>query len=308
MLVPYCASWHDLQRHPSCSAEAFHSAVQREAATHRTRLLFRRPAPGRHQASPSHFNCGWHCLKTCRGKATQVLLRSPHTNYLKRFYGTETFSPVETRIYLVWRRDALWHTHTASEKVFRHRRGLKHLTCPRWGAFKRMCIVPCCCPLNVTQMCQSICVMKLKQSLNKRPFVLFRSWHLLVPHLTGFPSFPCRKFLMSVGSDCNKRDRMEVDSTLLLPVCLSYRQADSSLSAVGFSLFALDNWVTPELLSEKNEYRSRQLPWTEFLNVDQDDQTTKLYRLLASYPTGIAHFNHSGKYENKKRGGKREMI
>lgn len=55
------------------------SEAQKGSAPHQTWLLLLCPAPGRHQASPSHFNYGWHCLKTCREKATQVLLQSPHT-------------------------------------------------------------------------------------------------------------------------------------------------------------------------------------------------------------------------------------
>ncbi len=70
---------------------ALQSNAQREAAPHQTWLLPPCPAPGRHRASPSHFNYGWHCPRTCREKATQVLLRSPHTHTRpKRFYSTET--------------------------------------------------------------------------------------------------------------------------------------------------------------------------------------------------------------------------
>lgn len=46
------------------------SEAQREAAPRRTWLSLLCLAPGRHQASPSHFNYGWHCLRTRREKAT----------------------------------------------------------------------------------------------------------------------------------------------------------------------------------------------------------------------------------------------
>lgn len=38
------------------------SETQREAAPLQTWLLLPCPAPGRHQASPSHLNYSWHCL------------------------------------------------------------------------------------------------------------------------------------------------------------------------------------------------------------------------------------------------------
>lgn len=58
--------------------------------THRTWMLC--PAPGGHQASPSHFNCGWHCLKTRREKATHRFYWEAHTHYLKRFLRYRNFS------------------------------------------------------------------------------------------------------------------------------------------------------------------------------------------------------------------------
>lgn len=80
------------------SADVIYGIVR--AASHKerqlpcqTRLLLPCPAPGRHPASPSHFNYGWHCLKTRRGRGhTRVFIEKPtHTHYLKRFYGAETF-------------------------------------------------------------------------------------------------------------------------------------------------------------------------------------------------------------------------
>lgn len=90
------------------------SEAQREAAPRRTWLLLLCPAPGRHQASPSHFNYGWHCLKTCREKATHRFYWEAHTHYLKGFTAQKLF-PVEAGIYLRWRGDALLtHIHAAS--------------------------------------------------------------------------------------------------------------------------------------------------------------------------------------------------
>lgn len=119
--------------------------AQRGAAPHQTWLLLLCPAPGRHRASPSHFNYGWHCLKTCREKATHRFYWEAHTHYLKGFTAQKIF-PVETGIYLERRRDARWHTlhthkhtqthtHKTSGKNFWQWQGLKHLTCLRWGVF-----------------------------------------------------------------------------------------------------------------------------------------------------------------------------
>ncbi len=141
---------------------------------------------------------------------TQVLLRSPHTLPKKRFYGTGTFPSRDEDLFGMARRCTVTHTHIhthtcSSGKNFRHWRGLKHLICLRWGTFKRRCIFPCFYPLNVTQMChQSIC-LSLQKALIKG-FLSNAVHDICFCHLClhGLPLFP-RKFLISAGSDCNKR-------------------------------------------------------------------------------------------------------
>lgn len=145
-VYPFSASWHDLWHCPSWFVGALQPETQRDAAPLRTCLF---PAPGRHWASPSHFNYGLHCLKTPREKAThRFLLSSPHTHYLKAFTAQGLFL-VQEWIYT--------HEHTASGGK------IPRLTVP-WTPhlpdmrrFQRRCIFSCCCPLNMTQMChQSI--------------------------------------------------------------------------------------------------------------------------------------------------------
>lgn len=253
MFVPYCASWRDLQHRPSWSPVR---GTKREAAPRRTWLLLLCPAPGRHQAPPSHFNYGWHCLKTRREKATHRFYGEAHTHYLEGFMALKLFP--------LWRRGFIWYgaemhcdTRMCTQQVgkkFRHWRGLEHLTCLR--CFQRQWVFPCCCPLNVTQMChQSICVKP-----NKRLFVSHGTWHLPVPPLPAraspllkkIPDFCWLRLWHEDNSQtAGWRWTQPAQSSLLpsysLPVCLSYCQADSPLSAVVFSPFALDNWVMPEL-------------------------------------------------------------
>lgn len=74
------------------------------------------------------------------------------------------------------------HGDTHSGKNFRHWRGLKHLTCLRWGIFKGSTFSPCFCSLNVTQMCHLSVFLKLTKSSNKKGFCSDTS-HLNVPPL-----------------------------------------------------------------------------------------------------------------------------
>lgn len=92
------------------SADVIYGIVR--AASHKerqlpcqTRLLLPCPAPGRHPASPSHFNYGWHCLKTRRGRGhTRVFIEKPTHTLPKKGFTVQKLFPAEARIYL---RDAL---------------------------------------------------------------------------------------------------------------------------------------------------------------------------------------------------------
>lgn len=63
------------------------------------------------------FNCGWHCLKTRREKATHRFYGEAHTHYLKKkrsffFYCTETFP--SRRGFICYGAEMRSDTHTAS--------------------------------------------------------------------------------------------------------------------------------------------------------------------------------------------------
>lgn len=133
---------------------------------------------------------------------------------------------METGISFVWHRDAQGHMYNKWED-FWHWLGLEHLTCLRCSIFKRRWVFPCCCPLNVTQMChQSVC-LKLTKGSNKKPFCL-------VQYMTfacmDFPSSSDRfsDFCwLSLQQEDNSQTTgwrwvQPAQSSLLLPACLSF--------------------------------------------------------------------------------------
>lgn len=172
-LAPYCVSWHDSQHHPSWSAVALQSEAQREAAPHRVWLLLPCPAPGRHQASPSHSNYSWHCLKTCREKATHRFYWEAHTHYLTGFTALSIF-PAERRRFIWYGTEMHCDTHTHWQKAredFRHWRRLEPLTCLKWGISKAVhfpMLLPSECDPDVSKY-----LFKAYTKLWKKVFLVF---------------------------------------------------------------------------------------------------------------------------------------
>lgn len=229
---PFCAIWHDSQRRSSWFAAVWHrERHKRRAAARRTWLSVLCPAPGRQQASSSHFNYGRHCLKTHREKAThRFLWRSPHT-LSKMLYGAETFPGSAWDLYLLAQRHNR-HNHTYLT--------LTSLTCLRraW-----ICMYHPSISLKVTE------------SSNKRLFFWTSTWHLLVPSLLvrGFP-LPQKWFLLAQAATRGQQPdhRMEVDSTcpvlppsFLLRACLSFLLSDWLPTVCrGFLPLTTESWLS----------------------------------------------------------------
>lgn len=103
--------WRYLRHRPSCFA-------QRGAAPRQTRLLLPCPAPGRHPASPSHFNYGLALSEDAQGKR-------PHTGFIERPTHTLPKKVLRRRNFSQRRRGFIWETRSRSKwgKNPWHRRG-----------------------------------------------------------------------------------------------------------------------------------------------------------------------------------------
>lgn len=170
VLLFLCAKWHDLLHHPSWFCQVF--TVRGRLCTGQgccchVLLL----------ASSSPFNCGWHCVQTCKEKATRRFYWEAHTQHLKKGF-------LRHRNRFSTNRDRDKFPASSSPELICDETWDKAVNFPM--------LIPFACVINV-------CVGSSQKSPNKRVFCLCVTFACGTSSCSHFPT------CVLVESDRNKR-------------------------------------------------------------------------------------------------------